>query len=203
MFPLESARLVLRRMRRADIEPFMEYRNDPRIARFQGWEAITKRAAVAFLEQQQSQEPLLPGQWLQIAITLKPTQALIGDCALKIHAEDRRQATIGFTLAHRFQGSGFASEAVSVLLSYVFDELRLHRVVADTDPRNIRSWRLLERLGFRREGHLKKSLWFKGRWADEYVYAILAREWLRHRQSLKRGSVARKQPQTNRVKLRH
>lgn len=165
-------------MRATDLEMFMAYRNDSRIARFQGWEAITKEAAVAFLEEQQSREPFPPGQWLQIAITLKPTHSLIGDCALKIHLEGPRQATIGITLAQRFHGKGFAVEAIATLLNYGFEELHLHRVCADTDPQNTPAWRLLERLGMRREAHLKQSLWFKGQWTDEYFYAILKPEWL-------------------------
>jgi RimJ/RimL family protein N-acetyltransferase len=175
---IESARLILRRMRATDLEIFMAYRNDSRIARLQGWEAFTKEESVSFLEDQQSRAAFLPGQWLQIAITLKPAQSLIGDCALKIHLEDPRQATIGITLAHGFHGQGFALEAAATLLNYAFEELGLHRVRADTDPQNTAAWRLLERLGMRREGHLKQSLWFKGRWTDEYFYAILKQEWL-------------------------
>ena len=171
-------------MQASDLEVFMAYRNDSRIARFQGWEAITREAAVAFIEEQQSREPFLPGQWLQIAITLKPTQALIGDCALQIHLEDPRQATIGITLAHGFHGKGFAMEAAATLLNYAFEKLDLHRVRADTDPQNTAAWRLLECLGMRREAHLKQSLWFKGQWTDEYFYAILKREWLNCRQLL-------------------
>ena len=56
--------------------------------------------------------------------------------------------------------------------------MQLHRAVADTDPRNSPAWTLLERLGFRREGHLRQSLWFHGEWADEYLYAILRDEWV-------------------------
>ena len=177
-------------MRATDLEMFMAYRNDSRIARFQGWEAITREAAVAFIEEQQSREPFLPGQWLQIAITLKPTQALIGDCAFKIHFQHARQATIGITLAQRFHGKGFALEAIATLLNYAFEELSLHRVCADTDPRNTAAWRLLERLGMRREAHLKQSLWFKGQWTDEYFYAILKPEWLNCRQHVMREFLA-------------
>jgi RimJ/RimL family protein N-acetyltransferase len=184
---IESGRLVLRRMRASDLETFMAYRNDSRIARFQGWEAYTREASVAFLEEQESREAFLPGQWLQIAITRKPTQCLIGDCALKIHGEDPRQATIGITLAHGFHGQGFAREAIGTLLNYAFEELNLHRVRADTDTQNTAAWRLLERLGMRREAHLKQSLWFKGRWTDEYFYAILKQEWLSCRQQVMRN----------------
>ncbi len=177
MLPLESARLVLRQMQSTDIDAFMAYRNDPQVARFQSWETFSRTAAAHFLEEQETREPLVPGQWLQIAITLKPDQLLIGDCALKIQAEDQRQATIGITLAKHYQGKGFANEALSLLLSFLFEKLRLHRVQADTDPENTPAWLLLERLGFRREAHFRQSLWFKGRWADEYVYAILREEW--------------------------
>ena len=162
----------------------MAYRNDPRIARFQGWNTFTKEASVAFLEEQQSREPFLPGQWFQIGIALKGSESLIGDCALKIHVEDRRQATIGITLAHDFHGKGFAMEATGTLLNYAFAKLDLHRVRADTDPQNKPAWRLLERLGMRREAHLKESLWFKGQWTDEYLYAILKAEWLNRRQDV-------------------
>jgi len=175
-------------MRATDLEIFMAYRNDSRIARFQSWESFSKEAAVTFLEEQESRQPFRPGQWLQIAITLKPALALIGDCALKIHFEDSRQATIGITLAHDFHGQGFAMEATATLLSYAFAELGLHRVRADTDTQNTAAWRLLERLGMRREAHLQQSLWFKGRWADEYFYAVLKHEWLGSRQHVMRQS---------------
>ena len=69
-------------------------------------------------------------------------------------------------------------EAFECLIEAAFLQLDLHRVVADTDPENTASWKLMERLGLRREGHLKQSLWFKGRWVDEYVYAVLREEWL-------------------------
>jgi len=183
--PLESPRLMPRRMGCGDLSHFLAYRNDPRVARFQSWETMTEAAALAFLEVQESQEPFLPGQWLQLAITLKPTQLLIGDCALRIHADDDRQAAIGATLAHDYHGRGLAMEAIWSLLSFAFGQLGLHRVRADTDPENTPAWRLLEALGFRREGHLKQSLWFKGRWADEYLYSILAEEWSTHQEALR------------------
>ena len=76
---------------------------------------------------------------------------------------------------------GFAVEALSCLLECLFMRLELHRVVADTDVENAAAWRLMEQLGLRREGHLKQSLWFKGRWADEYLYAMRREEWLARR----------------------
>ena len=156
----------------------MAYRNDPAVARYQSWEGCNRTEAEAFIRAQQRHEP---GAWFQIAIALRQEGTLLGDCALHLHTADARQATIGITLAPANQGQGYATEALTGLLDHLFRQMQLHRVVADTDPANLSSWSLLERLGMRREGHLRQSLWFKGRWADEYVYAILAEEWLAKR----------------------
>ena len=180
LLPLHTPRLILRRFTAADTACFFDYRNDQKIARYQGWEGIELAAATEFVRHHQAQEAGVPGEWLQIAVALKDTNALIGDCAVKVLAHDPRQATIGVTLAHANHGQGFATEALSCLLATLFERLKLHRVVADTDVENSASWTLLERLGLRREGHLRQSLWFKGRWADEYLYAIRREDWHKH-----------------------
>lgn len=73
------------------------------------------------------------------------------------------------------QGKSVATEAVSRFPSYVFGELKKHRV-ATTDANNTVSYRLLEKLCFRREGHFLKNIFFKGAWGDEYLYALLRSE---------------------------
>ena len=175
---LETARLILRHFTDADLEPFKAYRNDPVVARYQGWEGISEAEALTFIAEQKTVQPGVPGQWFQIAIELKETGTLVGDCGLKINEHDERQAEIGYTLARVYQGKGLASEAVSCVLDYAFRLLGLHRVIAITDCENTASIALLERLGLRCEGHFIQNAWFKGRWADEYLYAILQDEWL-------------------------
>ena len=178
---LETPRLLLRHFADADLIPFMAYRNDPEVARYQGWEGISEPEAHAFIQEQKTMQPGMPGQWFQIAIELKETRMLIGDCGLKISGPDNRQAEIGYTLSRAYQGKGIASEAVSCLLDYLFTTLELHRVIAITDCENAASVALLERLGLRREGHFIQNIWFKGKWGDEYLYAILKHEWPRKR----------------------
>ena len=175
---LETARLILRHFTDADLVSFMAYRNDPDVARYQSWEGISEAEARAFIAEQKLVQAGVPGQWFQVAIALKETGTLVGDCALKIDEHDERQAEIGYTLARAYQGKGIATEAVSCVLDYVFRRLELHRVVAITDCENTASVALLERLGMRREGHFIQNVWFKGKWGDEYLYAILQDEWL-------------------------
>lgn len=174
---LETPRLRLRDFTAADLAAFIAYRNDPDVARYQSWEGISEPEARAFLQEQQETQLGLPGQWHQIAIELKETGLLVGDCALKIEEHDPRQAEIGYTLSRAYQGQGIASEAVACVLDYAFATLGLHRVIAITDCENGASVALLERLGLRREGHFHQNVWFKGKWGDEYLYALLQEEW--------------------------
>lgn len=175
---LRSARLVLRRFTDSDLETFQAYRNDPDISRYQSWETFSLEEALRFIDEQKSLEPLVPGRWFQFAVALQETPALIGDCALKIDEENPEQAEIGFTFAREHQGKGYAAEAVHRLLDFLFREACLHRVIAITDCENQSAVALLERTGLRREGHFLQNIWFKGKWGDEYLYAILKSEWL-------------------------
>ena len=122
-----------------------------------------------------------PGEWFQFAVVEKATGAHIGDVAAAVDADDPRLATIGVTLAPSAQGRGYAGEAVAWLLDYLFLERQKHRVTADCDVRNSRVVALFDRLRMRREAHHVQSSWWKGEWVDEYVYALLAREWLEGR----------------------
>ena len=177
---LESERLILRRFTDSDLAQFLAYRNDPEVARYQAWESCTESEAAAMIEELKALQPGAPGEWFQFAIELKETGDLVGDCALNVE-QDGRQAEIGYTLAREHQGKGYASEAVSRLLDYAFGDLGLHRVVAITDRENKPSFALLERLGMRQEGRFVQNAWFKGRWVSEYLYAVLADEWLRRK----------------------
>jgi RimJ/RimL family protein N-acetyltransferase len=174
---IATARLRLRRFGDADLAPFMSYRNDPDVARYQSWDGITEARAVAFVREQQAAPVGAPGEWLQIAIERKDSGRMIGDCAFKVMEDDPRQAEIGYTLARDAQGQGFASEAVTALLTWAFPTFNLHRVIAIVDVENTASVAVLERLGLRREAHFRQNIWFKGAWGDEYVYAILRDEW--------------------------
>jgi RimJ/RimL family protein N-acetyltransferase len=179
IFHLETKRLILRSFEERDIEPFRLYRSDPEVAKYQGWEApYSLEQAVKFVNEMKNKVPGTQGEWFQIALELKSSGEMIGDCAFQVLAEDDQQAEIGFTLAPQFQGQGYAAEAVKCLLGYLFGDLGLHRVRANCDPDNLASKKLLERVGLRYEGRFVESLCFKGRWADEDWYAILRREWI-------------------------
>ncbi len=156
----------------------MRYRSDPAVAKYQGWDTpYGIEAAKTFIREMKERLPGARGEWYQIAVELKASGKMIGDCAFHILPEDGQQAEIGVTLSRRYQGKGYATEAVTRLLAYLFGELGLHRVRATCDAENLASVKLLERIGMRKEGHLLENIWFKGAWGSEYTYALLRREW--------------------------
>jgi RimJ/RimL family protein N-acetyltransferase len=175
---LAATRIVLRRFQPGDIDAFVRYRSSREVARYQGWDAPYPRAAGAkFVHQLMARHPDTAGEWFQFAVALRATGELIGDCAAGPHADDLRQAEIGFTIAPEYQGHGFATEASRRLLAYLFRSRRKHRIVARCDARNVASAGVLQRLGMRQEGHLRQSTWAKGEWTDDLLYALLDREW--------------------------
>ena len=80
-----------------------------------------------------------------------------------------------------YQGKGLATEAAEVVLGLGFDRLGLHRMIGRCDALNLPSARVMERLGMRREAHFIQNIWFKGKWGDEYLYAMLQDEWTMRR----------------------
>jgi RimJ/RimL family protein N-acetyltransferase len=181
MIHWETHRLILRAFQPSDLEAFAAYRSDPLVAQYQGWSTpYSLEQAANFITEMSQAVPGTPGEWYQVAIERKTSPApgpLIGDVAFHMK-QDMRQAYIGFTLARAYQGQGYGYEAVMRLLTYLFDEQKLHRAIATVDVLNTASIRLIERLGFRREAHFIEDDWFKGRWSSEYWYAMLEREWL-------------------------
>ena len=175
---LAGPRVALRRFHPDDVAKFVAYRSSEQVARFQSWDApYPREEGERFIREIAKQHPDTAGEWFQFAVALRSTRQLIGDCAAMPHADDPRQCDIGFTISTEHQGHGYATEAVRLLLAYLFTARGKHRITAYCDSRNAASIALLERLAMWREGHLRESTWAKGEWTDDLVYALLHDEW--------------------------
>lgn len=177
---LASPRLLLRRLRREDADAICGYRSLPQVARYQSWESYTPEDAARLIEDQIGREPGIPGTWFQVAIVERATEAMVGDCGLHCRQDEPRQMEFGITLAPNHQGRGYATEALSCLLHFVFAKLDMHRVSAVTDAENHAAASLFRRLGFRQEALHVEHRWYKGYWDSEFVFALLKREWELH-----------------------
>jgi RimJ/RimL family protein N-acetyltransferase len=104
-------------------------------------------------------------------------RGLVGDCAARVVDDQPATAEIGVTFSRDQQGYGLATEALTAVITKLFQEHALHRVYAQADDRNHAVHLLLERLGFRCEARLIDADWFKGAWSTLRVFAVLRSEW--------------------------
>jgi len=176
--PLETPRLLLREFVLSDLDQVHAYASREDVARFMIWgpnsPAQTMEALQGFI--QDSRE--VPRLCYDLAIMLTAEQRLIGGVGLKLHDMENSTGDIGYVLHPAYWGCGYAVEATRALLQLGFEGLGLRRIVGLCDQRNKGSARVMEKLGMRREGTLKASKLIQGVWRDEYLYAILADEFL-------------------------
>lgn len=177
--PIETERLILRDIIPADRQAIFDYRSDAETNKFQSWIPKNPEEVDEFI-QRNYKEFNLPETWYQILITDKETGTVIGDIGIHFFGEENKQVELGITVHKKFHGKGYASEALKGCIDFLFNDLQKHRIIASVDPENTASLRLMERIGFRKEAHFVKSLFWKNKWVDDVIYAMLEEEW-KHR----------------------
>jgi len=175
---LETERLLIRDIILDDKLAIFNYRSDAEANKFQSWIPKTLEDVEQFIERN-NKEINQPESWYQVLITEKDTKAVIGDIGIHFFGAENLQTELGITLNKDFQGRGYASEALKGVINFLFSDLKKHRIMASVDPENIDSLKLMERIGFRKEGHFVKSLFWKNNWTDDVIYALLREEWIK------------------------
>ncbi len=170
LFPIHTGRLTLRRFKETDLAAFVAYRSDPEVARYQSWSSLTEAEGLAFIQDQQQAPFFVPGAWFQVAIAHQQTDELVGDIGMCVSADNPSIAELGFTLAQKYQGQGFATEAVRAILDVIFRETHVKWIEAITDSRNAASIDLLHRLDFVQ--NKTSEAWFKGELCTEYTFLL-------------------------------
>jgi len=174
---LKTYRLIIRLAELGDEDAIYSYRSDVIENKYQGWLPASVKEVRDYIKNM----PLTLDAadiCFQFVIILKEENRLIGDMGIIFTGHDGRQAELGCTLNKDFQANGYATEALARMVDYLFLTLNKHRLVASIDPRNTASIRLIERLGFRKEGYFKKSYYLRGEWTDDVIYAMLHDEWI-------------------------
>jgi RimJ/RimL family protein N-acetyltransferase len=174
----KTERLYIRPVSVDDKASIFRYRSDCETSMFLSLRPNTVDDVAEFINKTSSVINV-PGTWFQFVIINQETKMLIGDIGIHFLENDseNRQVEIGYTLDKEFRGKGYATEALSVIIDFLIKSLNKHRIVASIDPINVDSIRLVERMGFRKEAHFVESLFLHGKWVDDLVYAMLAKEW--------------------------
>lgn len=175
MFTLDTSRLLLRDMKKGDESDFVEMSQDIKYQRFydeSDCEPLKyKQLTKLFVAEAKDTER----HSYQLAIECKKTGDFIGIVCLRLEAN--KQASIGCGLSRKSQGDGLSYEAVFALANFGFNELGVHRIYAETISKNLPAIKLCKSLGFRQEAHFREHRFFKGKWWDTVVLAVLVTEW--------------------------
>jgi RimJ/RimL family protein N-acetyltransferase len=175
--PILTERLVLRRFTYNDIQDVIKVVSHPSVAgittHIKARESVVKK----YIDKQRSYQPFEKGKYYDLAIERKKDGKVMG--LLGLMCEDHKQGLIGWALGVDYRGNGYVTEGARALVTYGFSELGLHRIYAKTSNINTASWRVMERVGMRKEAHLREAEFRNGGWIDALVYAVLAGEWLR------------------------
>jgi len=172
-YPITTERLVIRPFVREDFAAVLPYASDPHVMHYMEEGPLNAQQVSAFIDKQCGDDATA------FATVLKSNQQLIGH--MVFHPWFAPQTyELGWVLHPAHQGQGYATEAARALLHYAFATLQAHRVIATCQPENQPSYRVMEKIGMRREGHFRQCIdRGDGIWWDEYFYAMLREEWYR------------------------
>jgi RimJ/RimL family protein N-acetyltransferase len=177
-FPLASERLLLRPFTDADGDALFAMYGPPDVSRYLYTEPRTRDEIPEMLERAKQLTAIDDEHdGLRLAAVLKASGEVVGDVSLWRVSREHNQGEVGYVLDPAHRGHGYATEAVREMLWFGFEAVEFHRIVGRLDARNAASAAVLERVGMRREAHLRENEFVKGEWADELIYAMLAAEW--------------------------
>ena len=176
--PLRTERLELRQFNDDDLDALLEMQGNEEVTRYLPWGPQSREQVLQLLERIKPMTALdASGDGTRLAAVLPDSRAVIGDFSLWRTSREHAQGEIGFVVHPDHQRRGYATEACTALLRLGFEALGLHRIVGRADARNVASIGVMERIGMRREAHLRENERIKGEWTDEVICAALAHEW--------------------------
>ncbi len=173
---IESSRLLVRLVAETDLPALLEVNSSEEVTALLPYATWTSMADAEawFLRMKGIQAT---GLALQFVVTDKGTNRVIGTCLLFRFEEGSARAELGYVLGRPYWGRGLMREALEALVGSAFGAMGLRRLEAEVDTRNHPSSRLLQRLGFTREGLLRQRWVVKGDAKDVEMYGLLSGEW--------------------------
>jgi len=177
MATLTTERLLLRPFRTSDAPSVAAYATREVFWRYLPLEPLTVETSDKYVgDRVAGGMPDAEGTWT-FAVERHEGGPMIGALSITVRGKARHSASLGYGLDPDWWGKGIATEGMRTVLAFGFGTLGVHRIFATADVHNERSWRVMERLGMRREGILRGDKLVRGEWRDSVLYAILAEEF--------------------------
>ena len=176
---IKTDRLLIRNFEPNDWKALYEYTSNPEVMHYLPETVFSEEDAKNFIEKNTA------GKAEKFPVVLLEENKLIGHIVFfKYFGEHTYE--IGWVFNPDYYNKGYASEAAYAVLKYGFETMKLHRIIATCQPENTGSYRVMEKVGMRREGFFKKCIPHGNEWWDEFYYAILFEEWMQNKSSLKK-----------------
>jgi len=170
---LEGKKARLRFRDRQDLDFFWEFWND--LGCYGEFEAIQPQMSKAEAEKRIENPSSSDVEWTWFVVEKKDGTKI--GFILHYVVQPAGRMEIGYALIPSEKGKGYGSEAVQIMVDYLFLSRDIQRIQATTDPRNKPSQRVLEKAGFKREGLIRKAGFTRGEWTDDYLYGLLREDW--------------------------
>ncbi|MEY9978716.1 GNAT family N-acetyltransferase [Lysinibacillus sp. RC79] len=168
---IKMNRLLIREFEVQDWLAVYEYTSNPNVMRYIPEGVFNEAQAKKFVSENSGEKAKY------FPIILLNENIVIGHIVFHQYFGDHTYE-IGWVLNPNYFNNGYASEAAKAVLDYGFKEMKLHRIIATCQPENIPSYKVMEKIGMRREGYFKKCIPHNDDWWDEYYYAVLDEEWV-------------------------
>jgi RimJ/RimL family protein N-acetyltransferase len=156
-----------------DVTAVHEWATDPEVCRYMPWGPNTLEQTEALLRQAVTGQAEHPRRTFEFGFEERTTGRLVGGGGTRIQSTEHGVTDIGYTLHRGLWGQGYATEAGRALVEFALDTLGMHRVWATCHVDNLRSARVLEKLGMQREGRLRENVRKNGVWRDSWLYALI------------------------------
>lgn len=175
-FPvLETPRLLLRQILTSDAQAMYDWQQDPQVMRFLGRDP-DRTLADATTRIDLITRNLRDEEGIMWGLVRRDTGTFIGTAGLWRWVKANRYAEIGYQMASAHWGQGLMTEALRPVVRFGFQRMDLHRIEANTDPDNLASSRILQKLGFQQEARLRENWLYNGVFTDSAIYGLLRRE---------------------------
>jgi len=174
---LKSKKIYLREMEEKDWVDVHKYASKEKVCKYQVWGPNTKTESENFVRQSISDANQKIRSRFVFAIILKENGNMIGTGEINIRNFTNKVGEVGYIINPEYWGLGFATETAKILIDFGFNQLKLHRIFATCDPKNIASSRVLEKVGMFKEGRMRENLFIKTGWRDSFIYSVLEQEW--------------------------
>ena len=176
--PLETPRLILREPREGDFDDIQAYASDPEVVRYMNWGPNTHEITRTVLDGWLKEARRWPRRTVTMAVEVKAEDRLIGVVRFGLWDPAAGTGDFGYVFNRAYWNLGLCTEAASAVVDAAFRRMGMRRMLANCDVRNTGSWRVMGKLGMRREALFHHDVMAHDGWRNSYLYAILADEWL-------------------------